>query len=56
MLRASGQTGFEPELLALFLSSVGMSVAASKTPDDMIKYIILFLAAVSLYVFLCLGT
>ena len=54
VLRASGQTGFEPELLALFLSSVGMSVAASKTPDDMIKYIILFLAAVSLYVFLCL--
>ena len=54
VLRASGQTGFEPELLAFFLTSVGMSVAASKTPDDMIKYIILFLAAVSLYVFLCL--
>ena len=54
VLRASGQTGFEPELLAFFLSSVGMSMAASKTPNDMIKYIILFLAAVGLYVFLCL--
>ncbi len=54
VLRASGQTGFEPELLAFFLSSVGMSVAASKTPEDMIKYIILFLVAVGLYVFLCL--
>ncbi len=54
VLRSSGQTGFEPELLALFLSSIGMSVAASKTPDDMLKYIILFLVGVSLYVFLCL--
>ncbi len=54
VLRASGQTGFEPELLAFLLSSVGMSVAASKTPGDMIKYIILFVVAVCLYVFLCL--
>lgn len=54
VLRSSGQTGFEPELLALFLSSVGMSVAASKTPEDMLKYIVLFLAGVGLYVFLCL--
>lgn len=54
VLRASGQTGFEPELLAFFLSSVGMSMAASKTPDDMLKYIILFAVSVGLYVFLCL--
>ena len=54
VLRASGQTGFEPEILALFLSSVGMSICASKTPDDMLKQIILFLAAISLFVFMCL--
>ena len=54
VLRASGQTGFEPEILALFLSTVGMSIAASKTPDDMLKQIILFLAAVGLFIFLCL--
>ena len=54
VLRASGQTGFEPELLAFFLSTIGMSIAASKLPEDMIKQIILFLAAVGLYVFMCL--
>ena len=54
VVRAAGQTGFEPEILALFLSTVGMSMAASKTPNDMLKYIILFLAAVGLYVFMCL--
>ncbi len=54
VLRASGQTGFEPEILALFLSTVGMSVCASKTPDDMFKQIILFLAAIGLFVFMCL--
>ena len=54
VLRASGQTGFEPEILALFLSSVGLSVAASKTPDDMLKQVILLLTAMGLYVFLCL--
>ncbi len=54
VLRASGQTGFEPEILALFLSSVGMSVCASKTPDDMFKQIVLFLAAMGLFVFMCL--
>ena len=54
VLRASGQTGFEPELLALLLSSVGMSVAASKTPEDMLKYILLFCVAVALYIAMCL--
>lgn len=54
VVRASGQTGFEPEILALFLSSVGMSVCASKTPEDMFKQIILILAAIGLFVFMCL--
>lgn len=54
VLRASGQRGFEPEILALFLSSVGVSVAASKTPDDMFKQIVLLLAAIGLYIFMCL--
>ncbi len=54
VVRASGQRGFEPEILALFLSTVGMSVCASKTPDDMFKQIVLFLAAIGLFVFMCL--
>ncbi len=54
VVRASGQRGFEPEILALFLSTVGMSVCASKTPDDMFKQIVLFLAAMGLFVFMCL--
>ncbi len=54
VLRASGQTGFEPEILALFLSTVGMSIAASKTPDEMFKQIILFVISVGLFIFMCL--
>ena len=54
VLRASGQRGFEPEILALFLSSVGLSVAASKDPDEMFKQIILFAASVGLFIFMCL--
>lgn len=54
VLRASGQTGFEPELLAFFLSSVGLSVAASKLPGDMLKQVILLIAAVLLFIGMCL--
>ena len=54
VLRASGRRGFEPELLALLLSSVGMSVAASKTPNDIFKQILLFVAAFVLFIVMCL--
>ena len=50
VLRASGQTGFEPELLGFFLSTVGMSIAASKTPDSMLKQIILLAAAIMMFI------
>ncbi len=53
VLRASGQRGFEVELLAFFLSTVGMSVAASSVPTAMLRQI-LFLAA-GIVLFLVLG-
>ena len=54
VLRASGRRGFEPELLALLLSSVGMSVAASKAPSDIFKQLALFAGAVVLFIVMCL--
>lgn len=54
VLRASGQRGFEVELLGFFLSAVGLSVAASSTPDagSLIKQAALTLAGLLLFLFL----
>ena len=54
ILRASGQRGFEPELLALLLTTVGFSVIVSSTPDAaaVIKQLALTLAGVLLFLFL----
>lgn len=54
VLRASGQRGFEAELLGLFLSTVGMSVIVSYTPDaaSILKQLILLLAGILLFIFL----
>ncbi len=48
-MRVIGRSGFEVEILAFYLSSLGMSVAASSTPDDMYKQILLTLAGVILF-------
>ena len=48
-MRLINRSGFEVETLAFYLSSLGMSVAASSTPEDMFKQIILTLAAVALF-------
>ncbi len=48
-MRVIGRSGFEVETLAFYLSSLGMSVAASSTPDDMYKQILLTLAGVVLF-------
>jgi cell division protein FtsW (lipid II flippase) len=43
------RTGFEVETLAFYLTALGMSVAASSTPEDMYKQIVITLIAVGLF-------
>ncbi|MBR2716475.1 MAG: FtsW/RodA/SpoVE family cell cycle protein [Oscillospiraceae bacterium] len=54
VLRASGQRGFEVELLALFLTTVGLSVAASYSAEfsSLLKELILIAAGIGLFLFL----
>ena len=49
-MRVIGRLGFEVEILAFYLTTFGVSVAASSTPEDMYKQMLLTLAAVSLFV------
>ena len=49
-MRVIGRMGFEVETLAFYLTTLGMSVAASSTPEDIYKQILLTLAAVVLFV------
>ena len=53
LTRVMGRRGFEPELLAFYLSALGMSVAASSTPEDLYKQCLLLCAAVGLFLLLC---
>lgn len=48
-MRIIGRTGFEVETLAFYLTSLGFSVAASSTPGDMVKQVVLTVAAVLLF-------
>ena len=48
-MRLINRSGFEVETLAFYLSSLGMSVAASFTPEDMYKQILLTIAGVGLF-------
>lgn len=50
--RAMNRSGFEVETLAFYLTSLGMSVAASSAPEEIYKQIILTIAAVILYLIL----
>ena len=50
-MRLMNRSGFEVETLAFYLTSLGMSVAASSTPEDMYRQILLTLAAVVLFLF-----
>ena len=49
VLRASGQRGFEVELLGFFLSTVGLSIAASSVPGAILRQIAFLLAGVLLF-------
>lgn len=49
IMRSVGRTGFEVETLAFFLSTIGLSVVASSTPDDILKEILLMIAGIALF-------
>lgn len=48
-MRIINRSGFEVETIAFYLTTLGMSVAASSTPEDMYKQIILTIASVLLF-------
>ncbi len=48
-MRLLGRSGFEIETLAFYLSSLGMSVAASAVPEELYKQILLTVAGVALF-------
>ncbi len=48
-MRIINRSGFEIETLAFYLTSLGMSVAASSTPEDLYKQILLTLAGLILF-------
>ena len=52
VMRLMNRSGFEPEILAFYLSSLGMSVAASSTPEDIFKQVLLLYASVALFLLL----
>ena len=47
-MRLMGRSGFEVETLAFYLTALGLAVAASSTPEDMYKQILLILLSVLL--------
>ena len=49
-MRLINRSGFEIETLAFYLTTIGISVAASSTPEDMDKQILLILASVALFI------
>ena len=49
LMRFVNRSGFEVETLAFYLCSLGMSVAASSTPEDILKQLILTMVGVALF-------
>lgn len=52
VMRALGRMGFEVEAIAFFLSTIGMSVCASSTPENMLKQLLLLIAGIAVFCFL----
>lgn len=48
-MRIIDRSGYEIETLAFYLTTLGVSVAASSTPEDMFKQVMLIIAAVVLF-------
>ena len=47
--RSVRRTGFEPETLAFFLTTLGTAVCATATPEDMFKQTVFIILGVALY-------
>lgn len=56
ILRGLGSRGFEADTLAFFLTTLGLSVAASSAPGSMVKQLALIAAGILLFIFLSLWT
>ena len=56
ILRALGTTGFEADTLAFFLTTLGLSVVASSTPETMLEQLIFILAGIVAFIVLSLWT
>lgn len=52
IMRAMDRTGFELEILAFFLCTLGIAIVATAAPQDMLKQIILLLAGIVFYIVL----
>ena len=52
VMRSVRRTGFEPETIAFFLSTLGTEVCASSTPDDMLRQVLFLVIGVALFFFL----
>lgn len=49
VMRSIRRSGFEPETLAFFLTTLGLSVVASSAPEELFKQTMLTLAAIALF-------
>ena len=52
IMRALDRSGFEVETLAFFLSTLGLAVVASSSPEDMLKQLILLFAGILFFLIL----
>lgn len=52
-VRAFGRTGFEVELLAFWLTGIGLCVTAGAAPDTLYKQFFAVLLGMGLFIFLC---
>ena len=50
IMRSIRRTGFEVETIAFFLSTIGLSVAATSVPEDMVKQLLLLLAGIVFFI------
>ena len=50
-MRLMNRMGFEMEIFAFYLTTIGLTVAASSVPEDIYKQILLIVAAVVLFLF-----
>ncbi len=53
LMRAINRSGFEPETLAFYLSTLGLAVAAGAAPEDMLKQLLLLFAGI--FTFIVIG-